>query len=475
MSSALAAVPPFGGRLAGLPVEDALEGLSRLHQLVFVADQAGEIVWTSDALGAIAARPLVGERISELVREAGRGPVLDALVARAFAGDVLVAERVEVHRSGGAVLSLEVSAFTAHGSDGQRFFVAIARPHERTPTSPTETPSGLAASILEASPEAVVATDANGFVTFANARSEALLGKPREEMLRKPLALILHDADGLENALATLGSPGEREIHIERDGARAWYAVRAEALHDERGTTIGNAYFCRDISEQRALEARFADTTRELEHYVRSVSHDLRSPLVAVLGFERLLRQDYADVLDEQGLHFLGRIEHGGRRMQRLIEDLHALAQLGEGDERATAVDPRLSALAAQAELRARLDATCVDLEIQASGPAVLCPRVQFQQLLVRVIDDALERVARQPMASVELTWQPCSRAAGRIEFRVSHASPPDDAPGATGEASIGLAIARKIVALQGGRLWVECNPASRTHTVFTLPAATRA
>ena len=83
------------------------------------------------------------------------------------------------------------------------------------------------------------------------------------------------------------------------------------------------------------LESRVRDRTvqlqaanQELEAFAYSVSHDLRAPLRAMDGFSATLLADYADALDEQGRHYLGRIQQASQRMSQLINDLLNLSRL---------------------------------------------------------------------------------------------------------------------------------------------------
>ncbi|MBI9051403.1 MAG: GAF domain-containing protein [Anaerolineaceae bacterium] len=83
------------------------------------------------------------------------------------------------------------------------------------------------------------------------------------------------------------------------------------------------------------LEQRVKDRTtqlevanRELEAFAYSVSHDLRAPLRAMDGFSSALIEDYPDKLDEQGRHYLGRIQQASQRMGQLIEDLLHLSRV---------------------------------------------------------------------------------------------------------------------------------------------------
>ena len=79
------------------------------------------------------------------------------------------------------------------------------------------------------------------------------------------------------------------------------------------------------VAERTAdLEAR----TRELETFTYSVSHDLKAPLRGIDGYSRLLLEDYADKLAEEGRTFLTNVRQAATQMGRLIEDLLAYSRL---------------------------------------------------------------------------------------------------------------------------------------------------
>jgi signal transduction histidine kinase len=89
------------------------------------------------------------------------------------------------------------------------------------------------------------------------------------------------------------------------------------------------------VQLNQELEERVTNRTvqlevanRELEAFAYSVSHDLRAPLRAMDGFSAALLEDYPDKLDEQGRHYLARIQEASRKMGQLIEDLLNLSRV---------------------------------------------------------------------------------------------------------------------------------------------------
>ncbi len=87
---------------------------------------------------------------------------------------------------------------------------------------------------------------------------------------------------------------------------------------------------CRDITERLRNEVELKQANADLDAFVTTVSHDLRSPLTPLIGFSEFLLEQYAPNLDETAISCLHEIESTGRRMQALLEDLLTLARVGQ-------------------------------------------------------------------------------------------------------------------------------------------------
>ena len=160
------------------------------------------------------------------------------------------------------------------------------------------------------------------------------------------------------------------------------------------------------------LEARVAERThalevanKELEAFSYSVSHDLRAPLRAIHGFSRLVEQQYASRIDEQGRDMLRRVGAGAQKMGLLIDDLLRLSRISRQPMQIEPVD--LSVLAWE-----------VAGELQAEAPErkvewVIAPQVSAEG------DPGLLRVVLQNL--IGNAWKYSSRRdAARIEFGVA-------------------------------------------------------
>ena len=239
----------------------------------------------------------------------------------------------------------------------------------------------------------------------------------------------------------------------------------------------------RDVTERRRCETKLKRKNTELEHWVNTVSHDLRSPLVALLGFSRLLRQDYGEHMDDTGKHFLDRIEQAARTMESLVHDLLELSRIGKPGERASMVDPRAVLLQIQAELKPRLDAQSVLLTLPDNPPLVYCDRTRLYQIFSNLIGNALDHMGPRPTPRIQIQVEEdqgghrlSDRDNGKCIdpehheriFELFHSmGRRSDGHRSTG---IGLAIVKKIAETRGGSVSIESEPGRGTAFHVLLP-----
>lgn len=239
-----------------------------------------------------------------------------------------------------------------------------------------------------------------------------------------------------------------------------------------------------ELREYRRAEekaAELAAVNRDLEAFSYSVSHDLRAPLRSIDGFTRVLQEDYAKNLDQEGREHADRIRRAAQRMGDLIDDMLNLAQVSRTDLRLAEIN--LGALAREIAdtLRERAPdrkATFVIAEpIQAQGDFGLM-RIALDNLLgnawkftknsspaeieigQRVVDGEPACYVRDNGAGFDMAY------AGKLFQAFQRLHDAQEFPG----SGIGLAIVHRIVTKHGGRIWAESEPGKGTTFYFTLP-----
>ncbi len=221
----------------------------------------------------------------------------------------------------------------------------------------------------------------------------------------------------------------------------------------------------------------------ELEACVRGVSHDLRSPLVSLLGFSRLLREDYGGVLDRSGLHFVNRINQAARHIEQLLQDMLELSRIGAGTPCRVHVNPAPILQQLHSELKLQLDEKSIELVLPEAPPTLVCDRTRLYQLFSNLIGNAIDHMDRASSARIEVEletisdgWQITVSDNGqgiRIEDheRIFRAFESANRPNSGRKSSgLGLAIVRKIVESHSGRVWVESELGAGARFVVRLP-----
>ncbi len=194
------------------------------------------------------------------------------------------------------------------------------------------------------------------------------------------------------------------------------------------------------------------------------------------------MRQDYGVLLDDTGTHFVDRIEQAGRTMEDLIHDLLELSRIGQPGERKALVNPASVLHQLQAELKPRLDAAGIELELPHDPPLVFCDRIRLYQVFSNLIGNAIDHMGacQQPRIAVSIVehGEEChisvsdsgrgidSKHHEQVFEAFQSLGPSSD--GRTG-SGIGLAIVKKIAETHGGRVWIDSRTGYGTtfHVTF--------
>jgi PAS domain S-box-containing protein len=463
---------------ADVPVVRFADGFSRLYRYVLVSDASGRIRAMSDAFGELCrgTEPHAGLNVLHLASLVTRPEQAAALRAQLRQRGSLSNAHVDIANQNGTSTPVEFSVLPlSDRAEEAGLYVVIARPE--TAPEPADAlvlaGAGFAASVLAATPDPLVVVDEHGYVRFANRAVAALVGQAQAELVGRPVAALCcsaRDLDGLIAALATDGGRLEQTMKLRtRAGGTVEVSAAVSPLPADAGLPGAIVLSLNDASATQRALADLQRKNDDLEHCVGTLAHDLRSPLVALLGFSRLLRQDYGVRLDDTGLHFIDRIEQAGRTLEMLIHDLLELSRIGQPGERRVLIDPRAVLQHLHAELKPRLDAAGVELVLPAHPPLVFCDRTRLYQVFSNLIGNAIEHMGPcpQPRIVVEIVEEAdCEHITvhdpgrgiapenhERI-FEVFQSLGPrcDDRSG----TGIGLAIVKKIAQTHGGRVWVE-------------------
>jgi signal transduction histidine kinase len=310
------------------------------------------------------------------------------------------------------------------------------------------------------------------------ARDEALAELARTNAeLEQRLAenTIERDDVARDEALAELARTNAEleqrlaERTIERDDV-----ARHEANRELTRTNAAEEQFRLHAAELEALNG-------ELESFSYSVSHDLRAPVRAVLGYTRAIEEDYGSALGDEGRRLLTVVQSEASRMGDLIDDLLAFSRLGR--QPMVNVVVNMTSLAEDVATEHTESGGVGRLTFEISSlPDVRGDRVLLRQVWVNLISNAVKYSGKKANPRVHV-W--ATQEAARIVYHVRdngvgfdmayadklfgvfqrlHRS--DEFPG----SGVGLAIVMRIVQRHGGTVWADARLGDGATFSFALP-----
>lgn len=327
------------------------------------------------------------------------------------------------------------------------------------------------------------------------------LGMAPEALVGQHCYTALHGTDSPwppcphAETLAT-GGPATKEVEDPHLGGI--FHVTTSPLHDAEGRALGAVHIARDITEMRRLEGearqrqRFEDLSRAKSAFIASMSHELRSPLNAILGFADLLLQQGADSLSEKQARHLGHIRKAGQHLLQLISDILDLAKVEAGK-----IELRLEALPVSATLedilaiargQANKKAQSLRMEIAPDLPLLWADPVRFKQICFNLLSNAVKFTPEHGTVTLTAGRAPTNPAL--LEIRVTDTGAgirAGDLPRLFTEftqldtthdqhregTGLGLALTKQLVELHGGRIWAESEGEGRGSAfTFILPLA---
>ncbi len=351
-------------------------------------------------------------------------------------------------------------------------------------------------SLMDNVPDAIYFQDSACRYTRLNKAKARLLGIERpEEAAGKTLRDFFADEWALESLkderrIVETGLPIVDKLERIRsaDGQLRWLSSTKVPIFSGHERVSGIVGISRDVTESREAVEQLARQAEglsrynaELERFAYVSAHDLQEPLRTVASFTQLLARRYKGKLDAGADVFIQHAVDGCVRMRQLIDDLLAYSRLS-----------RREAGVAPADCQAVYQQTLENLRsaLEESGAVVTCdplPTVigdasRLAQLFANLIGNAIKFRGQEPprvhvsAEQRDTEWlfsvkdngigiNPAYAAQIFDVFQRLHAK--HEYPG----TGIGLAICKRIVEGQGGRIWVESQPGAGATFYFTIPA----
>jgi len=278
-----------------------------------------------------------------------------------------------------------------------------------------------------------------------------------------------------KNTFGILALASKRHIDFDEEKKQL-----LSAIGNQLAINIENAILFKELTEKtREVEAK----NKELSSFVFTVSHDLKTPLIAIHGYLDLFWEEFQSIIDHDGKEYFDRLWYNTQYMNRMINDLLRLSRAG----RVVGTKRRFSTSKLVKEIYMcfypQIQEKQIRFEISNSLPIIYGDRPRLQTVFENLIGNAIKYCSekRQPFIEIE-----CKDRSNVYEFSVrdngigiepadhvrifevfQKCSKNDENSNGTG---VGLTIVKKIIEHHGGAVWVESKLDKGATFYFTLP-----
>jgi PAS domain S-box-containing protein len=344
-------------------------------------------------------------------------------------------------------------------------------------------------SLIEANIDAIMMADPSGIITDVNKQMEALTACTRDELIGAPFKNYFTEPERAEAAIK-LALSEEKVTNYEltarsRDGKETEVSYNATTFYDRDRRLQGVFAAARDVTERKRLHQVLEEKNVELEgakslsekaslaksEFLSSMSHELRSPLNAILGFAQLMESGSPLPTPAQKAS-IDQILTAGWYLLDLINEILDLSQIESGKP-SLSPEP-VSLVDVMRECQSMIEPQAAKGGIVVRFPELDVPcfvhadRTRIKQVLINLLSNAIKY--NRPHGAVDVTCAPSGAHCMRISVRdtgeglpaakLAHLFQPFNRLGQeTGReegTGIGLVVSKRLVELMGGTIGVE-------------------
>jgi len=269
----------------------------------------------------------------------------------------------------------------------------------------------------------------------------------------------------------------ELEVRVEQRTAEL---AQANKVMESEITERKNAEQALELLN-KDLESTISElqrTNKELQEFAYITAHDLKTPLRGIGTLADWLSTDYVDKFDEEGRKQIMMLAERAKRADKLVDSILRYSNAGHDKEEHEQMDlnTALSEIICEIEPPGNIEIT-VDNKL----PVLICKQTHLSQIFQSLLSNAIKHMDKEK-GRINIG---CIEDEGFWKFSVADNGPGIDQkyfkkifkifqtlspPDETESTGIGLSVAKKIVTLNGGRIWVESNSGEGSTFFFTLP-----
>ena len=360
-------------------------------------------------------------------------------------------------------------------------------------------------SLIESNVDALMTTDPAGVITDVNRQMEALTGSTRDELIGALFKSYFTDPEraeaGIKRVLTEKKVTNYELTALARDGTKTVVSYNATTFYDRDRNLKGVFAAARDITERKRLDQALLDQNAELESaklvaekanraksdFLSSMSHELRSPLNAILGFAQLMDSDVPAATASQKSS-IDQILHAGWYLLDLINEILDLALIESGkltlSEEPVSVSDVMIECQSMMEPQASKRGVVLTFPNLEASLFVKADRTRMKQVVVNLLSNAIKYnwvggsvvVECAPAENQRVRVSVTDTGAGLSNEKLAQLFQPFNRLGQEGGpvegTGIGLVMSKLLVELMGGAIGASSRVGLGSTFWFELPAS---
>jgi len=347
--------------------------------------------------------------------------------------------------------------------------------------------------VVESAHDAIFFKDLESRYVVANSKTLEAFGLSREDVIGKNDYEIIHNREEAKKNIEDdqlvfrTGKPTETVKQMPSAGGKGfWFQTIKVPQFDDEGNVMGLVGIARDITERwRAEEEReqlikeLEAKNAELERFIYTASHDLRSPLVTIRGFAGMLRKDLEQNEIEKVKSNLKYIENAATKMDLLLKHTLEVSRIGRVANPSEDVPFDELVWEAMGQTAEEIKSRGVKVSVAEYFPIVHVDRMRMVEVLVNLIENSINYMGEQPLPKIDIGY--------RVDGDENVFFVQDNGIGIepsqhdkvfemfyqvdkeVGGIGSGLAIVNRIIDVHGGRVWIESEKGKGCTVCFTL------
>lgn len=294
----------------------------------------------------------------------------------------------------------------------------------------------------------------------------------------------------LEKSAYEIGE-GQFDIHIDDSGSdeiahvsKAMNTMSKKLLEARKQLEDQNKQLQESLVLTESQKKDLEKINRELDSFVHTVSHDIKAPLVGILGYGAYLNEKCKDKLDEKGVKSVEGVKRSAERLTDMINDLLTLTKISRIKNPYEDVDIKSLLGSVLERLEFKIQEAKAIVVAESHLPVIRCDRIKMAEVFLNLISNAIKFSSKNNQSQPKIEIRYVDRGSFH-EFSVKDNGIGVD-PREQGDifglfhraqaakeyegTGAGLGIVKNVIDDHGGRVWVESKPAEGATFYFTIP-----